>query len=80
MRRPTTTTRAASTGLWLVAMLMISASCLTSCAFPAGQVVVIPADRTLTLLPDGNYLATPAWLKDRYEYERALKARLEQCK
>ena len=31
--------------------------------------VVIPADREVRALPNGNYEVTPAWLQDRYEYE-----------
>jgi hypothetical protein len=41
---------------------------------------VIPADRTVTRLPNGNYEVTPAWLLDRYEYERHMKAETEKLR
>lgn len=78
MHGPMTTIRRTSTKLWLLVTLMILAGCLMSCASPAPKVVTIPADRKLTLLPDGNYQVTPAWLRDRYEYERAMKDQLEK--
>jgi len=62
---------------WLAATLLLSALSLTSCASP--RVTVIPADRMIKPLPGGNYEVTPAWLKDRYEYERTMKERLEKC-
>jgi hypothetical protein len=40
---------------------------------------VIPADRLIKNLPNGNYEVTPAWLQERYEYERWLKAELERA-
>jgi hypothetical protein len=49
---------------------------LTSCAPQPVQVKIIPADRMLISLPDGNYRVTPLWLKERYEFERYLKEKL----
>lgn len=66
------------TGLLLIGMLILSAGSLMSCAH-RHEVVVIPADRMIIKLPDGNYKVTPAWLKERYEYERWLKEELERC-
>lgn len=68
-----------TTGRWtrhlLPAMLILSAVFLMSCARVKSQAVIIPADRAVTPLPDGNYQVTPAWLHDRYEYERSIKER-----
>ena len=62
--------------LWLIVTLMCLAACLTSCAPQPVQVKIIPADRMLISLPDGNYRVTPLWLKERYEFERYLKEKL----
>ena len=64
-------------------MLVISALLSTGCAFrkaPAPEMVVIPADREVRALPDGNYEVTPAWLQDRYEYEAWITDQLESCR
>ncbi|MBW7863080.1 MAG: hypothetical protein H3C30_01555 [Candidatus Hydrogenedentes bacterium] len=38
---------------------------------PASETVrVIPADRTLRALPNGNYEVTPAWLQEQYRLMR----------
>lgn len=74
------TTRRHLTRPLMCVTLIASALLLTSCASPAPQVRVISADRMIRTLPSGNYEVTPAWLKDRYEYERALKERMEKCK
>lgn len=66
------------TGLLLIAMLILSAGFLASCVHHP-RVVVIPADKMIIPLPDGNYKVTPAWLKERYEHERWLKEELEKC-
>ncbi len=63
-----------------LAMLTLSAVFLMSCASPKEIIRVIPADRMVRELPNGNYEVTPAWLKDRYEYERWLKEELQRCK
>ena len=61
----------------LAGMLMLSALCSSGCA---GKTLVIPEDRTVRLLPNGNYEVTPAWLQDRYRYERTLLEQLTECK
>jgi hypothetical protein len=33
----------------------------------------------ISLLPSGNYEVTPAWLKERYEYELDITDRLRRC-
>jgi|Deesub1362A_J573_1020465.scaffolds.fasta_scaffold00740_28 hypothetical protein len=63
--------------LLLTGMLMLSVVFSMSCAFR--QVRVIPADRMIKPLPSGNYEVTPAWLKDRYEYELWMKEQLKRC-
>lgn len=65
-------------GLLLMAMLILSVGFLGSCAHRP-EVVVIPADKMIIKLPDGNYKVTPAWLLERYEYERWLKEELRKC-
>lgn len=69
------TTSASSSRLLMAATLLASQLNLTSCASQP-QVKVIPADRMIRALPNGHYEVTPAWLKDRYEYERAMKEQL----
>jgi hypothetical protein len=70
------------TALLLTATLLLSAICTTSCASLTRRdgVKVIPADRTVTRLANGNYEVTPAWLLDRYEYERHMKAETEKLR
>ena len=65
--------------LLLLAMLMLSALPLSSCASPQ-PVMVIPADRMIRPLPNGNYEVTPAWLQDRYRLERWQAEKLKECK
>ena len=65
--------------LLLLAMLMLSALPLSSCA-SRQQVTVIPADRMIRPLPNGNYEVTPAWLQDRYRLERWKAEKLKECK
>gem|GEM_PF-2834775 len=65
------------TALLLAAMLSGSAVPLTSCA---RRVTVIPADRMVRPLPNGNYEVSPAWLQERYRFEMELKRDLEECK
>jgi hypothetical protein len=64
-------------GLLLIGMLIASALSLTSCA---SQAVVIPADRMVRPLSNGNYEVSAAWLQERYQYEMWLKQQLEECK
>ena len=40
---------------------------------------IVPADRAIAKLPDGNYEVTPAWLQERYEIERGMTERLKGC-
>ncbi len=56
--------------------LLCLAGCLTTrpplaatAAPPTPVVKVIPADKVVTRLPDGNYEVTPAWLQERYRLE-----------
>lgn len=64
-------------GLLLIGILINSAAYLTSCA---SRTVVIPEDRMIKSLPNGNYEVTPAWLQDRYKYELWLRRQLDECK
>ena len=41
--------------------------------------VVLKKDQKIVRLENGNYEVTPAWLKERYEYERWLLLELERC-
>jgi len=68
-----------SINILLLITLIVSASCLTSCAFRQPQIKVIPADKMILALPNGNFEVTPAWLKERYEFERWQKEQLEKC-
>ncbi len=68
---------------WLMAMLLISASLFTGCGSrksPPVELVVIPADKQVIALPDGNYQVTPAWLQERYAYEAWITGELERCR
>lgn len=62
----------------LPAMLTASALLLTSCA--PQRVTVIPADRMIRKLDNGNYEVTPAWLQERYRLERWQAEQLKECK
>lgn len=69
---------------WRTATLALLLLSLTACATtprrPAPEpapapaaaetVRVIPADRTLRALPNGNYEVTPAWLQEQYRLMR----------
>lgn len=66
------------TRLLLAGMLMLSVLPLSSCA-SRQQVTVIPADRMIRSLPNGNYEVTPAWLQDRYRLERWQAEKLKEC-
>ena len=70
----------ASTKQLLLAMLILSALCFASCVHRPPQIVVIPGDKMIKQLPNGNYEVTPAWLLERYELERWLKKELEECR
>ncbi len=41
--------------------------------------MVIPADRMIRPLDNGNYEVTPAWLQERYRLERRQAERLKDC-
>ena len=70
--------RRLSAATWtLAALALIGLLTLAGCASPAPA--VISADRTITPLPDGRYAVTGTWLVERYELERALRLRIEQC-
>jgi len=62
---------------WLIAMLILSALLSTSCA--PRRTTVIPADKTIKALPNGNYEVTPAWLQERYQYQRWCSEQLKGC-
>lgn len=53
---------------WLPGMLLLYLLFLSGCGGKE-RVVVIPADREVKLLPCGNYLVTPAWIRERLEAE-----------
>lgn len=72
------TTLRRSIRLSLSVTLILSALVLMSCTRP--RVSVIPADRMLKSLPNGNYEVTPAWLQERYKYERWAQEQLKGCK
>jgi len=64
-------------------MCLVCLLLLTGCALfksPETQVVVIPSERVIKALPNGNYEVTPAWLKERYEYEAWITEQLEGCR
>lgn len=68
------------TRLLLAATLMLSAPPLSGCATRTPQpVTVIPADRMIRPLDNGNYEVTPAWLQERYRLERRQAERLKEC-
>jgi hypothetical protein len=62
----------------LVATLMLSVLLLNGCA--SRQVTVIPEDRMIRQLDNGNYEVTPAWLQERYRLERWQAERLKECR
>lgn len=64
---------------WLPAMLLLLLLLLSACA-PRQDLVVIPADREITQMDNGNYQVTPAWLQERYRYETWITDQLEQCR
>ncbi|NDY41234.1 hypothetical protein G3N55_00015 [Dissulfurirhabdus thermomarina] len=72
------TTRGDSIRRWLLVTAMLSAVCSMGCA--RRDVVVIPADRMIRPLPDGNYEVTPAWLQERYRLERWQAEELKRCR
>jgi len=65
--------------LW-IATLTTLVACSMSCASPRSQVTVIPADRMIRKLDNGNYEVTPAWLQERYQLERWQAEKLKECK
>ena len=68
---------------WLIATLIASTCCLPGCAYLRSlgrtDVVVLPADRVVKPLDNGNYEVSAGWLKERYEYEAWITRRLEEC-
>lgn len=40
---------------------------------------MIPADKVIKSLPDGNYEVTPAWLQERYRFEAYAADQLKKC-
>lgn len=52
---------------------------LPSCRATQPELLIIPADRTITRLADGGYRVTEAWLLERFELERGLRLQLERC-
>ncbi len=72
-----------STARWQIAILIISAVLLIACAsrrVREAETVVIPADRQVRALENGNYEVTPAWLQDRYQYEAWITEQLKACR
>ena len=63
---------------WFLAMAAALPLFLSACA--GKPVLVIPADRMVKSLPNGNYEVTPAWLLDRYETERGIQRMLDECR
>ena len=41
---------------------------------------VIPADRVVRALPNGNYEVTPAWIQDRYRLESWQASEIQRLK
>jgi len=66
------------TGALLVATAVLSAAFSSACARP--EVTVIPEERMMRKLPNGNYEVTPAWLKERYEFERWAAEEARRCR
>lgn len=73
------TTRRNSTRLLCLVMLALCLPCLTGCPRLQTTLSVIPADKAIKSLPDGNYEVTPAWLQERYRYEAWAADQLKQC-
>lgn len=73
------TTRRNLTRLLAAAMLALCLSCLMGCLLPQKTLAVIPADKTIKSLPDGFYEVTPAWLQERYRYERWAAEQIKSC-
>ena len=69
---------------WPIAILLICLLLSSGCGLfksqPTTTLTVLPADRVIKSLPDGNYEVTPAWLQDRYTYERTITQQLDDCK
>lgn len=63
----------------LLTCLLLSSGCGLFRS-PKIKLSVLPADRVIKALPGGNYEVTPAWLQDRYEYERAITQQLTDCR
>lgn len=65
--------------LWLPVMLMILLPLLSACGHRQ-DLVVIPADREIVQMDNGNYQVTPAWLQERYRYEAYITEQLDKCR
>lgn len=63
---------------WFPEIVLASALLLSGCA-SGPTVTVIPADREIRALPNGNYEVPPAWLQERFEIERRLLKALDEC-
>lgn len=66
---------------FIAVILALCLLCSTGCAYrqSRSKVVVIPADRRIRALDNGNFEVTPAWLKERYEYEAWITHKLREC-
>ena len=78
MKRATKPIATPWTRPWPVTMLLLCLLCSSACV-RREVLTVLPADRTVQALPNGNYEVTPAWLQDRYRTERWLQEQLERC-
>jgi hypothetical protein len=55
-------------------LLLLLASCSR-----APELVILSGDRAIVREADGAYRVSEVWLQERYQLERALRVRLEQC-
>lgn len=62
----------------LFSVLFILLIVFSACA--PKSVIVIPEDRMIEKLSDGYYKVSPAWLQERYQYERKLLEDLKKCR
>jgi hypothetical protein len=68
------------TRIWLLAMLTACLLLLSACGHRQSGLVVLPEDRRITQMDNGNYEVTPAWLQERYRYEAWVTEQLEKCR
>src|SRR3990167_9195276 len=79
-RMPLRSRRRSRLSAWPACVIVGSILGLLLVAGRQGQApLLITADREIVRLPDGRYAVTETWLMERYELERALRLRAEQC-